>query len=487
MSASNPMLAIPKLRLTAEEFGRLRDLLAGYSGIHLDTAQQRVLEAGLTQRMALSGETLDTYERRISSAAGRDELQRLVELIANHETFFFRNGPHLRALRETILLELQRRKAPGAPIRIWSAGCATGEEAYSLAIIALETFGRTLNTPLEIWATDISDLALEKARAGFYRGRSLNNVTPLLLERYFQRRDDGYLVSDAVRSLVRFAQVNLLDVFPPAAYGIDAIFCQNVTIYFRPETRRGLMERFHRCLPDDGLLFLGFSETLWNVFDGFRSREVAGAYIYQKVTLPPPQLPAAPVAPAPRRAEAAPTPRRSAARATPQLPAAQDDDARIQKASAMLDSGNAVGALESLRGIHPNSAQAPRALVLMARAHADRGDMDLALAEARGALEIDALRDDAYLLIGTIYARQQQWSDAIRELERARYLNPDAALISYHLAMAYQQAERTDQAAREFRNALRKLAAHRPEELLEGVEAGWLQAACAQQLALIEP
>jgi chemotaxis protein methyltransferase CheR len=495
MNIAHNLFVPPPVRLSPDAFDRLRTLLADYSGIYLDTAQQRVLEAGLAQRMAALGETLDAYERRISAPAGRNELHHLAEMVVNHETFFFRNVPQMRALRETLLLELHRCKPPGEPIRIWSAGCATGEEAYSLAITALETFGLAIVRPVEIWATDLSDLALEKARAGFYRGRPLNNVTPTLLNRYFVRRGDGFLVSDAVRALVRFEQLNLLEAFPPTAYGVDAIFCQNVTIYFRPETRRSLIERFHRCLPAHGLLFLGFSETLWNVFDGFRSREVSGAYVYQKVDLPDHtvQQRAAQRQPSPsgeprrRSSPQVEAPRTASQRQRPPVvaPPAQssDEDAgRIEQAQAMIDAGRIDAAMEALRSIRPNSSLAPRALVLVARVHADRGELDLAVAEARRALEIDALRGDAYLLIGTIYARQGQWHDAIQALERARYLDPDAALVSYHLALAYRQAGKTEHAAREFRSALRKLAAHRPEALLEGVEVAWLRATCEQHL-----
>lgn len=503
MSAARDLFLPPPVRLSQEAFDRLRNLLAAYSGVYLDTAQQRVLESGLAQRLAALGEPLEAYECRISTPAGRDELQRLTELVVNHETCFFRNAPHMKALRETLLFELHRRKPAGEPIRIWSAGCATGEEAYSLAITALETFGSTMIRPVEIWATDLSDLALEKARAGFYRGRSLNNVASSLLSRYFVKRGDGFLVADAVRSLVRFEQLNLLEPFPPTAYQVDAIFCQNVTIYFQPETRRSLIERFYRCLPSYGLLFLGFSETLWNVFDGFRSREVSGAYVYQKVELPPSPLPRraasrqlpttaepprrlTPRAAMPRNASQG---RRSPVAPILPKPASLDADADanpLDRVQTLLDAGRLDEAMEILRTIPPNSSLAPCAMTLVARVHADRGELDLAIAEARRALEIDALRDDAYLLLGTMYVRQGQWHDAIQALERARYLNPEAALVSYHLAMAYRQAGKKEQAAREFRSALRKLAAYRPEDLLEGVEVGWLRATCEQYLALSE-
>src|SRR5262245_30437583 len=125
------------ITLAPEQFGRLRDLLAGYSGVYLDSARQRVLEVGLTHRLHVTGDDFASYERRLSGAGGRDELRQLAELVLNHETFFFRNVPHLRALREVLLPDLHRRKPASAPIRIWSAGCATGEEPYSLAITAV--------------------------------------------------------------------------------------------------------------------------------------------------------------------------------------------------------------------------------------------------------------------------------------------------------------------------------------------------------------
>jgi chemotaxis protein methyltransferase CheR len=349
-----------------------------------------------------------------------------------------------------------------------------------------------------VYGTDLSEVALEKARAGFYRGRSLANVTPELLARYFEPRGEGHLVSGALRESVRFEQLNLLDPFPELLRGCDAIFCQNVTIYFQAETRRDLIARFYASLPPEGLLFLGFSETLWNVFDGFRSREVSGAYVYYKGEPEPP--------PAQRRAWSLPrrtqdeTPQRlRPARAghaahqpamgaqTRPAPAAQpapraDDAATLAQSRALLDAGQVGQAIELLRHISPESALATQALTLVARAHADRGDLELAVAEIRRALEINTLNEEAYLLLGVIYARQGEWKTAVAELERARYLSPASPLVSFHLADAYRHAGRADQAAREYRSALRKLEPHAADTLLDGVAVGWLRATCERRL-----
>jgi len=497
--------------LAPEQFDHLRDLLADFSGVYLDSARQRVLEHGLAQRLRATGDDLASYERRLRADSGRHELHQLAELVLNHETFFFRNLPHMRALREVLLPDLHRRKPAGAPIRIWSAGCATGEEAYSLAMIALEALGHPPPRPIEIWATDLSQAALRKARAGVYRGRAIGNLPSDLLARYLRRQGDAYAVADHVRALVRFEFLNLLDPFPTAARDLDIIFCQNVTIYFQLETCRKLIERFYDCLPGDGLLFLGFSETLWNVFDRFRSREVAGAYVYYKESekLAPPAEVRKPTArsidPAVRpdgrsagtRPLVAPTAkedRKTAPRVSrheqrsfhdqthPDPAHVRADEEALRQGRDLLELGQAAEALEALSHVSPQSTHARQALTLTARAHADRGDLDLAVAEIHRALELDTLNEEAYFLLGMIYSRQEQWQPAAQQFERARYLRPDLALVSFYLAEAYRNLGRPKLAEREYRNTLQKLDGHPPGALLDGVAIGWLRETCRRQL-----
>jgi chemotaxis protein methyltransferase CheR len=489
--------------LAPEQFASLRDRLADYSGVYLDLTRLRLLEHGLAQRLHATGDDFAAYERRIQGPGARDELRLLAELVLNHETIFFRNGPHLRALRQVLLPEIHGRKQAGAPIRIWSAGCATGEEPYSLAITVLETLGQPLARPVEIWATDLSESALRKAHAGFYRGRALQNLPANLLARYFTPKDDGYMISDALRALVRFESLNLLDPFPPYAASVDIIFCQNVTIYFQLKTCQALIARFYGCLPAGGLLCLGFSETLWNICDQFHSREVAGAYVYYKETL---ESSAALVATASRQrtamSRAEPRPRAlGPARSDPRNDSVSydpkhevhdhaglaggrglSDQAALASGRELLGQGRTDEALRALRGVSPQSASVPHALTLTARAHADRGDLDLAAAEVQRAIEIDTLNEEAQLLLGVIFGRQGQWPLAIQQLERARYLSSDSALVSFYLAEAYRQDGQIEKAAREYRNTLRKLDMHPPGELLEGVAVGWLRETCQRQI-----
>lgn len=502
LQPANPIIAPPVLQLPLEQFAIFRNLLAEYSGVYLDASRQRQLEQSIAHRLAITGAALSSYQQLLNSPKGRPELGRLAELVLNHETMFFRNAPHFQALQKELLPELHARKPIGSPIRIWSAGCATGEEAYSLAIIALETFGRTLLRPIEILATDLSEAALQKAMAGVYRGRTLQNIAPHLVARYFIPTTDGYMIKPEVRALVQFQQLNLLDPFPAYTQNIDIIFCQNVTIYFQLETCRALIARFYACLPTDGLLFLGFSETLWNIFEHFVTRETTGAYVYSKPAnserIAKPKLPPSQLKPTSNRRalsqpSAAPAPLRAAhARrtSTPESAAAigqanVDEMANRQllaQGHELLCQGKLDQALHILRHIPLRSAIAAEALTLIARAHADRGDLDLASAEVQRAIELNALYDEAYLLRGIIASRQEQWAIAIQQLERARYLNADAALISFHLAEAYHRGGQPQKAMLEYRNTLQKLDRHPPGELLDGVAIPWLRETCQRNL-----
>ena len=511
--------SLPNLHptLTTAHIGRLRDTLARAYGVFLDALAQRVLEGALLRRTAATGHTPDDYLDLVSGEAGYEELRHLAELVLNHETFFFRNKPHMRALAETLLPEVAQRKSPGAPLRIWSAGCSTGEEPYSLAIVALETFAEG-GPPVEIIATDLSEAALARARAGVYHGRALGNVSPELLERYFTPAGRGYSVNERLRRIVHFSQLNLLQPLPALVQGVDMIFCQNVLIYFQLDTCRAVLERFYQCLPEGGLLFLGFSETLWNVFDRFRAREVGGAYVYFKgqietvapgpatprrqqnghapartadLVSPParPRPAARPPRPEPRRQERvtvrpAPASHQIASAAAPKPAPAQPqtDEQLLEQARELVATFQPDEALEALCRIAPASAVAPQALTLMARLHADRGELDLAIAAVKRAVQQDPLNEDAYVLLGVLYGRQNQWQEAAREFERARYLAPQAPLISYRLAEAYLRQKQPDQAAREYRATLRKLEAHPPDTLLDGVAVAWLRQTCQRQL-----
>ncbi|NCC30600.1 MAG: protein-glutamate O-methyltransferase, partial [Chloroflexia bacterium] len=403
----------------------LRDVIATTYGLYLDDTRTRTLEAAIQQRSHALGVSAERYTHQLTHQSDQHELQLLTEELLNHETQFFRNRPHMQALREVILPELHQRLPPGQPLQLWSAGCATGEEAYSLAITVLETLGEPLPRPVRIWATDLSSAALTRAKAGVYKGRSLANLTPQQRVRYFEAHGAELTVASRVRRLVQFDQFNLLDPIPAQGQGIDILFCQNVTIYFQINTCRSLIERFYHTLNDGGFLFLGFSETLWNIFHQLRWREVGDSFVYYKDTAKTDQqqdrrtlaLPADPAPPS--RGVPAPVPATRPApscatrrRASPSQPYTNHraTSAVIEQIQGLLDTGQTEEALTLLQSLPLVGSAAPQILALMARAHANRGDFELAAAEAHRALELNPLTTEAYCLIGLIYARQHRHS-----------------------------------------------------------------------------
>lgn len=491
-----------ELTLSPAEFTQVRDILARYSGVYLDQSIQRVLTSGLAHRMIATDMSFDSYVAHISQLSGQTELQALAELVLNHETVFFRNQPHIRALRDFLLPQLHRRKPAGEPIRIWSAGCSTGEEPYSLAITAFESLGSTLPRPVQIWATDLSEAALEKARLGVYRGRTLTNVSSEVRNRYFEYQVGNWRVNSKVRNLITFAQFNLLTPFPHHIRGVDIIFCQNVTIYFELATFRALVDRFYQILPNKGLLFLGFSETLWNIYDKFQLREVANAFIYMKDVAPLPEVPSKPTlrqdvpSGSSKKVEEPPSYRarlqqksqvsRSDKAHQPKDTQVPDMEKTLHRGRELLDAGQVDDVLDMLYKVPLNGPHAPKTMALIARAHANRGDLDVAVAEARRAIELNSLTTDAYILLGILYARQGQMQEASQQLERARYLDPETALISFHLAEVYRQSKRFDSAIREYRNTLRKLQSYTSDALLDGVGVGLLRETCERYLKMLK-
>jgi chemotaxis protein methyltransferase CheR len=492
--------------LSTGQFQTLASSIAEYSGFSLDSSRHRSLESALAVRMeALGIDDVRAYLQSMESG----ELHRLTELVVNHETQFFRTPAHHRALRESILPALHRERGIAQPLRCWSAGCATGEEPYSLAISILSTWGEPLPRPVEIHATDISTQALEKAQQGRYRGRTLMNVAQDELKRYFTPDHSYQSVKPEVRSLIHFEQHNLHTPVPVWARSLDIIFCQNVTIYFSVDVCRALMGRFFEALRPGGYLFLGFSETLWRIFDRFETVELSGAFVYRK---PLPRTgtlrmrhqlqlreraeraaaregrsllrePTASLEIQPPARDLRP---RTGGRLPARPPAAQPTPSLLEQGLSQLQAGQLDEALSSLQQVGDDDPAYAQALAAIARIHANRGDWEQAAAEARRAIERDVLVHDAHLLLGMLCANQEQWAEAVTHLERVRYLSPQAPLPSFHLANAYRGQQRLDLAEREYRSALRKLADLDPAEVLDGVTVAWLRETCQRFLQHLE-
>lgn len=277
--------------LACEQFEEFRSIIYRHSGIHFDENKRYLLESRLLQRMnALRAPTFEKYRKHLSSTDGASELHALTNAVTINETFFFRHPAHLDLLEHQIIPKLVQRRTESAypRIRIWSAACSSGDEPYSIALMIRDRlqprFPRVL---FEVVASDINGAILASAQRATYAPYAVRNVPPALLERYFSRDGDRYILDPTVRDLVRFRQLNLNDdAAMRSMRGFDVVFCANVLIYFDAEAKRRALANLHSTLQSDGYLFIGFSETLFGVSDAFVAERFDKALVYRRSDRP---------------------------------------------------------------------------------------------------------------------------------------------------------------------------------------------------------
>ena len=255
-------VSFASIDLTAKEFRRFSELVYRMCGINLTEGKEGLVRTRLAKRvqaLGLSGfsEYLDLVERDVEG----EEAVLMLDSISTNKTSFFREVQHFEYLRDRVLPPLL---ASGGPIRFWCAGCSSGEEPYTLSLLLHEMAPDVARRDVRILATDISTRVLAKAKEGIYDAATLADVPPALVKRYFTREDAAgtrYRVADGVRSLVRFARLNLMEAWPMKG-PFDVIFCRNVMIYFDKPTQERLIARYYDLLGPRGHFLVGHSESL---------------------------------------------------------------------------------------------------------------------------------------------------------------------------------------------------------------------------------
>lgn len=272
--------------LSDDVFRLLRDLVHDYCGIYFDDGSKFLLQRRLNRRLEQRQlRNFEEYYHFLRYDRKRDEeLSVLVDNLTTNETYFFRESSQLRAFSLEILPELRERLAGRRRLRIWSAGCSTGEEPYTIAILLLESGDWWRDWEVEILGSDINQRVLHTARKGVYKKNSHRATSPDMLAKYFIEEGKGdYRVIDRVKELVSFSYVNLLDPFKTSLIGdLDIIFCRNVIIYFDKDAKRKVTDSFFDKLRDGGYLLLGHSESLINISNAFVLRTLMHDMVYQK-------------------------------------------------------------------------------------------------------------------------------------------------------------------------------------------------------------
>jgi len=249
------------------DYERISRLVHEQCGINLHDGKKELVKARLGKRLREGNfKSFAEYYRYVTTAEGTEELISMIDSLSTNLTYFFREENHFHTLRQILQqkpLHMDNHNGT-AKLKIWSAGCSTGEEPYSLAMIACECMGGSVAN-VRIMATDISTRVLHVAEKGIFHKERLQNVSPVILKKYFQvgygKREGCFRIKKDIRNMVSFARFNLMDA-PPSSYRFEIIFCRNVMIYFDKATQAALIDRFYHCLNQGGYLFIGHSESL---------------------------------------------------------------------------------------------------------------------------------------------------------------------------------------------------------------------------------
>jgi chemotaxis protein methyltransferase CheR len=272
--------------MTVEEFRMIRDFIHEKAGIYFAENKMYLVRNRLQKRMAeLDMKSMRDYFYHVKYDVSQAEFNRLMVLMTTNETSFFRNEPQLLCFADEVLPGLidKKRRSGRQTLKFWSAGCSTGEEPYTLAMIILDRLGSTSGWNIEIIANDISEDVLLQARGGEYSGITLRNVRPELLNRHFEKNGESYCVKPDVKAMVKFSQINLNEDRKVAMMtNMDAVFCRNVMIYFSDEVKKRLVRGFFNSLVPGGYLYIGHSETLHGVSKAFKLVYFKNALVYRK-------------------------------------------------------------------------------------------------------------------------------------------------------------------------------------------------------------
>jgi chemotaxis protein methyltransferase CheR len=272
--------------LSEEEFRLLRDFIHERFGLYFEDNQRASLRSRLQGRLAsLDLLSFEDYYRYLRFGPQRnEELQRMASHLTNNETYFFREMPQLQVFADHVLRGVKARRSADGPrtLRILSAGCSTGEEPLTLAMIVYDSGQFFWGWDTRIVGMDLDVAALEKARRGLYHHNSFRGTSPAVLERHFVRQPGGHQVKDAIRKMVEFRAGNILEAGSYEGLApLDAIFCRNVLIYFSDAAIRRVVHLFHGLLAPGGFLFLGHAESLSRITDRFTPIRFQGAMVYQ--------------------------------------------------------------------------------------------------------------------------------------------------------------------------------------------------------------
>jgi chemotaxis protein methyltransferase CheR len=267
--------------LSDNVFRQIRDFIYDKCGIYITDAKKYLVEKKLATRLQERNlGSFDDYLSLLKYSATPDELNKLFDAITTNETYFFREPQQLTVCVNNVA-PLVLEKKPARDIKIWSAACSTGEEAYTLVMMLME---KKICSRIEVVASDISNEVLESAKKAVYGSYSVRNIPPPFLQKYFKANGWTHELDIAVKSMVRFMNINLIDQPKMrSVQGMDIVFCRNVLIYFDDKAKQKVVSLLYDSLRPGGFLFIGSSESLHSVTRAFKPVVFDKVVAYQRV------------------------------------------------------------------------------------------------------------------------------------------------------------------------------------------------------------
>jgi len=499
------------LPLSADDLSLFQELLKEASGLLFEESRNQSLHLALWQRIQHRG--YDSYREYYNllkfHPEGRLEMRELLDLITIGETYFFRNKAQFDVLMKFVLPEIMHRKVDSGDkwIRVWSAGCSGGDETYSIAMAMMEVVPSYEEWRISILGTDINRNVLACAKEAVYAEKHITHLPSASLDKYFKVRGTTYVLSTNVKKLARFEYHNLAkDPFiHEGMQDLDIIFCRNVIIYFDPQTTQRVIENFYHSLAQDGYLFLGHTETLWQITDRFERVEFPQTFIYKKRLSPVREDAMRPFIAVPEIAIEGMTLQGMNDASGSTLSDSPPSDWRmdewpflketdIEKSSFQKELG---AGRQETSDLLDDFEQPPRAKekVDLAREEATlcleemrnqagfssrhrmieqgRNDMRTYLARATllaneakykeatdilgKVIEADNLSVEAYYLLGVLSYKRSDLDEAEAQFRKVIYVDPDSVLAYFNLGNMYLYQRKFREAAREFKNAIQLL------------------------------
>ncbi|MBN2414459.1 tetratricopeptide repeat protein [bacterium] len=446
----------------------------------------------------------------MSAPLNRRQIEVLARYLTVGETYFYREKRVLEALEKYIFPVLVNEcKKTGRPLKIWSAGCCTGEEPYTMAMMLDQLTMGMNGLNVTIIGTDINPQFLQKAERGIYTEWSFRGTPAYIKERYFKDLGKGeYQIVPHIRNVVEFGYLNLaVDTFPGSMSGeqpVDIILCRNVLMYFKPEKLRDIVEKFYHSLDEEGWLIVGPSESSHVNFGRYHSVEFPGAILYKKTDQ---NIPAGAVCkvrakrkaitrPAPRdirdilqESKPAPPPVRRAPETAQPVPAVEEVQPRFEPVQSediqVMD--RAIGfyqnadypSVTNLIKAHVSGEDRSSAelMLLAARSYANMGQVTTALEWVEKAISDDKLNPDSHHLRAALLQEQNRLDEAAESLRRVLYLDPDYMMAHFMLGNLYRQRGYWEESEKHFNNTLLLLKDKNPDSILpdtDGMTAGGL-------------